>query len=119
GALGFKQRQFARTSGGQYGYAQADKELPQPWSAANFRMMAEEEWRVNAKWLLATAGLAGETRAVERQAVHRAQHRGRNLLRAEEFLRQRLHIFARDGFDGCQELIERVELAEIQSLPRQ
>src|SRR5215470_3051244 len=92
---------------------------PQPLSAANFRMMAEEEWRVNAKWLLVSAGLAGETGAVERQAVHRAQHRGRNLLRAEKFLCQRLHIFARDGFDGCQNLVERIEFAEIQLLPCQ
>src|SRR5215470_6321116 len=60
--------------------------------------------------------LARQARAVERESVQWTKYAGGDLLRAEKIASERLHIFARDGFDGSQNFVECEKTAEIKFL---
>src|SRR5882672_9440850 len=57
--------------------------------------------------------------AVEGEAVEGAEDGGGNLFGAEKFLGERLDVFAGDGFDGGEDLVESEEAAEIEFLARE
>ena len=57
--------------------------------------------------------------AVEGEAVEGAEDRGGNLFGAKKFLGERLDVFAGDGFDGGENLVEGEEAAEIEFLARE
>jgi len=52
-----------------------------------------------------TGRLAGEAGAVERETIQWAEHGHCDLLRPEEFLRQRLHLLAGYGADGVENFV--------------
>src|ERR1700729_1236411 len=63
--------------------------------------------------------LAGQAGAVEGEAIQGTKSSYSDLLRTEEFAGDRLDLFAGDRFDAGQDLVERVEAAEVQLLPRE
>ena len=68
---------------------------------------------------LACGNSAGQAGAVEGEVVEGAEDGDGDLGSLEVLLGERLEFFARDGFDPGEDLIERVEAAEIQLLARE
>jgi hypothetical protein len=91
-------------------------------------MMAESKEKVNDLWrrisqLLRKFGcahtkknattLAGQARAVEREAVEIAQHGDGSIFDAKILPCQRLQLLAGDRFDGIQDFVQRIKAPEI------